>query len=628
MLARRCFARLTITTRRRYPPAPADADTVLSPLDAYRHNLRLVTDALTRAGVDHFVVPDADGVHSRVGVPETARTAALRALGGLADVVVSVPGGRPRRMPARPGRRLRRAPVVRVFQAVTDVGGDAAPGDRAACEIEFWPADGDQLRAPRPNDFIATLSVCSAPVRLGEAEISSFAPDDGVARYLSRAPFARRPANWPDFPVDLVCCWTDPTDPRWRLRRQRALAQVGGVVPRARRADRHRAPADRHRAGTDRHRAPADHRAGTDRPSTASCAGEELRHLLRSVHLYAPWIRRVFLITADQLPGWLDVDQPGLTVVDHRDLLGAHTVLPTFNPYAIESAVHEIDGLAERFLYLPGNVYFGRPVTRTTFFTANGIPRVPPDDTARSDGSSESMAVRRIIAEQFDRLVAGTTPAATPLALRRSTLAEMCTSAPDLVARVRAHQLRQPDDVSLIRSLHHHWSLLRGTAVPGGPGGQRIDPAGPTATAQLSRLLDQRDADTFALCTGALDDAALPGDVPEHPESRPPVDFLARYFPAASPFEVPAEVAAARAPFTATELAQRLLRPPVGRFPASPQVRMAPAAEVFPCTPERAERAEPLAAAPPYPEPIPADVSVLADKMLVADPVLAARRCG
>ncbi|WP_326549281.1 hypothetical protein [Micromonospora sp. NBC_01813] len=606
----------------------AIVDTAVSPLDAHRRNLRLVTDALTDAEVEHFVIPDAEGPRSRVGVPGDERTAALRALGGLAALSTTVAGGRPRRLRPRPGRRLRRAPVVRIFQPVTDAAGQLAYGDQAACDVEFWAADGDQLHAPRPNDFTATLSAEATPVRLSEAEIIAFAPDHGAGRYRSRTVFARRPASWPDFPVDLVCCWTDPTDPRWRLRQQRALAQLGAVVPRARRADRHR-PA----AGAAR-------RAEAALPSGApvGCVGsEELRHLLRSVHLNAPWIRRIFLITADQVPGWLDVDQPGLTVVDHRDLLGTHTALPTFNPYAVESAVHEIDGLAERFLYLPGNVYLGRPVTRATFFEANGIPRVLIDDEAGPANSPESAAVRRVFADQFDRLVAGTTPAGVPLALRRSTLAETCASAPELVARVRAHQLRQPDDVSLIRSLHHHWSFLRGTAVPGELDWRRIDPAGPGAAVRLRRLLDRRDADTFGLCTGALDDAALPGDVVDLPGSaaaRLRGDFLASYFPTASPFEVDPEVAAARAPFTATELAHRLLRPLVGRFPASPQVRMSPAAEMF--QPAHFDP-EPLNPVPvplpePLPEPMPAEVTVLADKMLAPEAMmadaLAARRCG
>ncbi|WJK40628.1 hypothetical protein O7608_30285 [Solwaraspora sp. WMMA2056] len=523
-------------------PALAVVDTAVTPLNAHRRNLHLVTDALARAGVSYFVIPDSDGLRSRVGVPQRERGAALRALAGTGALTASVPGGRPRPLPARAGRQLRRAPVVQVFQPVASPDGRLAYGGQAACEIEFWAVDGDQLRAPRGNGFTTAMPTGSAPVRLTEAEVTAFAPDDEIGRHLSRAPFTRRPADWPDFPVDLVCCWTDPGDPRWRTRQQRVMSRLPGVLPGARRADRHR-------------------RAATGNLTSGSVGWDDshgLRHLLRSVHLYAPWIRRIFLVTAYQLPGWLDLDDPRLTVVDHRDLLGGHAVLPTFNPCVVESALHEIDGLAERFLYLPDNVFLGRPVSRTTFFEANGVPRVPTGTATGPDAT-----VRGIVADHFDRLVTTTVPAGVPLPLRRSTLAEICTSAPDLVERIRGHQVQRGDDVSLVRSLHHHWSFLRGTAVPGQWRHTVIDPAVRGAVAHLHHLLDQRDVDTFRLVGSA--DGALGAD------------FLDHYFPTASPFEVSAEVAAARAPFTATELAQRLLRPQVGRFPAGPQLRLTPA---------------------------------------------------
>ncbi|WBB97876.1 hypothetical protein O7543_14745 [Solwaraspora sp. WMMA2080] len=647
MLASRCFAYLTAATHRRYtllpfhrqtalfrltrrpgqaarcwlgrrlrPARPTAAglprrwsvldgrpvmavvvdDDTISPLNAHRRNLHLVTDALARAGVDHFVIPTASGFSSRVGVPAGERTAALRALGRLDGLAVARAGHRYRRLPARPDWRLRRTPVIRVFQPVTGVNGQLTYGGQAACEIEFWTVDGDRLHAPRSNDVTAVVPARSAPVRLTEAEACCFAPEDRIARHVTRTPFTRRPATWPDFPVDLVCCWTDPTDPRWRSRRQRAMARTAGPVPAARRADRHR------------------HRDGAGGAGPAGHAGdewigwdgtEELRHLLRSVHLHAPWIRRIFLITADQVPGWLDVNDPQLTVVDHRDLLGGYAVLPTFNPYAVESAVHEIDGLAERFLYLPGNVFLGRPVDRTTFFEPNGIPKVllgPPPGPGRAGrraGSGDTPAVaaaRRVFADQFDRLVDPGAQVGVPLPVRRSTLAEICTSIPEVVARIRGHQIRHPDDVSLIRSLHPHWSYLRGTAVPGSLRRHRVDPATPDAALRLHRLLDRRDADAFGLdteLTNAVDSVAR----------RLRVEFLSRYFPTRSPYEVDAETAAARAPFTATELAQRLLRPPVGRFPVGPQLRLAAAPQQqtrhrdtgYPAQPD------PLSAADPVP---------------------------
>ena len=50
---------------------------------------------------------------------------------------------------------------------------------------------------------------------------------------------------------------------------------------------------------------------------------DELRYSLRSIHLFAPWVRRIHLVTAGQVPEWLDPSHPQVAVVDHsRDPAG------------------------------------------------------------------------------------------------------------------------------------------------------------------------------------------------------------------------------------------------------------------------------------------------------------------
>ncbi|MDG4767894.1 hypothetical protein O7632_27925 [Solwaraspora sp. WMMD406] len=550
----------------------AVVDDDVTPLAAHQRNLHLVTAALTRAGVDHFVIPASSGLRSRVGVPDSARAAALQALDATAGLLFAPPtpvrpdqtypvrGPRPR---PRLSRRWRRAPVLRAFQPVTGSSGELAYGATTACDIEFWSTqEGGQLRAPRPNECARVVPADPAPVRVAESDVTAFAPDDPIAPHLTRPAFARRSARWPNFPVDLVCCWTDTTDPRWRLRRQRALAGSAGSA----------GPASAAVPGPERSRAARHRPTPPTVPAIGWTSTEELRHLLRSVHLHAPWIRRIFLVTAGQVPTWLDVEHPRLTVVDHRDLLDGRAVAPTFNPYAIESTLHDIDGLAERFLYLPDGVFFGRPVTRETFFHANGVPKLVLTD----DAAPVTEVCRQVILDQFDRTVDAPAPTDLPLPLRRCTLAEICASVPDLVDRIRCHQFAQPDDVSLVRTLHHPWSFLRGTGVPGELRRLTANLADRATPLRLHRLLDERDHDAFRLV---------------HPEPRVSQladDFLTRYLPVRSPYEVAEEVAATRAPFTATELAQRLLRPPVGRFPAGPLVRLVPA-ELGPAEPAPTE---------------------------------------
>src|SRR5690606_29387339 len=97
-------------------------------------------------------------------------------------------------------------------------------------------------------------------------------------------------------------------------------------------------------------------RTGT--AATASSSGtaryrsrDELRWAMRSVHLFAPWVRRLHLVTAGQAPEWLDTSHEQVALVDHRDIFPADA-LPTFNSHAIESRLQHVPDLAEHFLYL------------------------------------------------------------------------------------------------------------------------------------------------------------------------------------------------------------------------------------------------------------------------------------
>ena len=45
---------------------------------------------------------------------------------------------------------------------------------------------------------------------------------------------------------------------------------------------------------------------------------DALRYSLRSVEKYANWIRRVFILTNGQVPIWLNVQNPRVTLVTHE----------------------------------------------------------------------------------------------------------------------------------------------------------------------------------------------------------------------------------------------------------------------------------------------------------------------
>lgn len=52
---------------------------------------------------------------------------------------------------------------------------------------------------------------------------------------------------------------------------------------------------------------------------------EELRYSLRSIERHAPWVRNVFIVTNGQIPSWLNLDNPRVTIVTHQVRDSANT---------------------------------------------------------------------------------------------------------------------------------------------------------------------------------------------------------------------------------------------------------------------------------------------------------------
>ncbi|XP_057712138.1 N-acetylglucosamine-1-phosphotransferase subunits alpha/beta-like [Corythoichthys intestinalis] len=96
---------------------------------------------------------------------------------------------------------------------------------------------------------------------------------------------------------------------------------------------------------------------------------EELRYSLRSVEKHAPWVRHIFVVTNGQIPSWLNLDNPRVSVVTHQELFLNRSHLPTFSSPAIESHIHRIQGLSQKFIYLNDDVMFGKDVWPDDFYS-------------------------------------------------------------------------------------------------------------------------------------------------------------------------------------------------------------------------------------------------------------------
>lgn len=99
-----------------------------------------------------------------------------------------------------------------------------------------------------------------------------------------------------------------------------------------------------------------------------------LMYLFRSIEKFAPWVHRVFFVTDDQAPAWLNKQATSLACVNHSDYIPSE-YLPTFDSNTIELNFGNIDELSEHFVCFNDDMFINRPVSPEDFFDGNGNPR-------------------------------------------------------------------------------------------------------------------------------------------------------------------------------------------------------------------------------------------------------------
>ena len=102
---------------------------------------------------------------------------------------------------------------------------------------------------------------------------------------------------------------------------------------------------------------------------------DELKYSLRSVEKFANWVNKIFIVTNDQIPEWLDTSNPKIKIIDHSEILPAE-IQPCFNALAIENFMHKIPELSEYFLYSNDDMFFNKPLSSDFFFADDGLPFV------------------------------------------------------------------------------------------------------------------------------------------------------------------------------------------------------------------------------------------------------------
>ena len=490
--------------------------------DALAHHLALVADSLTRHGVP-FAVLDAQPQRRRViAVSRPNRAAALKALSSdLGGQAIYLAGVRERRIVAPTdiarARMHRRTNVVRVFQVLASASGTYLSGPDLGCDLEFW-AETDQASPAAHNGEPIAAGSLIAPRRNRWADVVS--PDDrrtvqhlvdGQLRPMLAATTQDHLFTVTE-PIDVVYTWVDGSDPAWLERKSQALMDAG------------RGPLHATAANSSRFQ-----------------SRDELKYSLRSLDMYADWVRHIYLVTDDQVPSWLDTDNPRITVLSHREVFGDRGRLPTFNSHAIETQLHRIEGLSEHYLYLNDDVFFGRPVSPELFVHSNGLSKFFMSHAKIGVGHagggdmpvmSAAKNNRDVLSKTFDRAVSNKFKH-VPHSLRRSVMADMEREFATQFEQTAASQFRHHEDVSVSAALHHYYGYATGRAVPASIRYFYADIARDDTQYRLSILLDKRSYDCF--CLNDHDSSNVDPAV----QARMMGDFLQSYFPLPSRFERP-----------------------------------------------------------------------------------------
>ena len=432
-------------------------------------NLDLVLRALEHAGIDHFVVPGRSRLRHVLGVHRSRRKdllEAMRELHGHSPLyaVRPGPGGTVAQTSAYVDGALndevKGGLVIRFAELLLSEHGDEFGGFEHGCDVEFWrdatkvlAGEGaehalDRLRVKIPVDAMDGALLGPRPNRIADV-LPTDAREPATLTVRGRElptfePFAHRHHEDVGFPIDVVYTWVDGSDPAHAAKRARHRGEVVDLAT--------------HAANSSRY---TDH--------------EELRYSLRSLRMYAPFVRHVYLVTDAQVPAWLDTDAPGITVVDHRDIFTVPDALPVFSSRAIETQLHHIEGLSEHYLYLNDDVFFTNPVGADHFFHANGIVRLPfsghqigvgapiPEEVAPNWAGKNA---RALFMEDFGATIAHKVRHA-PLPQLRRVHRELEERYREDIERTARSRFRHPEDIAPATTLHQYYALFSGQGVRG-----------------------------------------------------------------------------------------------------------------------------------------------------------------
>jgi hypothetical protein len=485
-----------------------------TPQESMVKDLLAVRDALEAAGVE-FLLVRGDGGRPVIAVDRKRRKTLTKV---LAEAFANEPfyakpqdGGQTRPLLLADGAlsELRGSSVFRVYRPRIEPIGRLRYGAQTAFQLELWRFGDDEIVAPVENQLMRT--------RLPRAEARETTIELYGRTWRTLQNMFDDLASDISFDIDLVFSWVDGSSTDFQ--RERAKRMQAYVVGEGDESDARFRQID------------------------------ELKYALRSVYLFAPWVRRIFIATDSPAPEWL-ADHPRVTLMRSEDFFPDTSVLPTHNSHAVESQLHRIPGLAEHFLYSNDDMFFGRPVGPELFFSPGGVTKfveastrigLGENDPSRSGFENAARVNRALLRGRFGKVTTRHLEH-TAAPLRKSVMEDLEREFPDDFARTAASRFRSATDISVTNSLYHYYALMTGRAVAQTQvRSMYVETTLRVALRQMDKLRKRRDMDMFC-----LNDGSFP-EISDEVRRAAVTEFLARYFPIAAPWEAEAQAEAGAA---------------------------------------------------------------------------------
>ncbi len=256
------------------------------------------------------------------------------------------------------------------------------------------------------------------------------------------------------YPIDAVITWVDGDDPIHRAKREAYI--------------------------TDKKENQHIDVAGETRYRQVG----EIAYCVASINRFAPWIRKIFIVTDNQSPDikdFMDRNFPDkqipIEIVDHKVIFkGYEQYLPTFNSRAIESFIYRIPKLSEHYVYFNDDLFLLRPMRPSDFFQnespiANGywhltwtarllrlLRRKKNGHKTVSFRDSMMNAAKVLNSSRFIRIVH------TPHAFRRSVFEQIYLEYPRLFESNIIHRFRNENQYN-VTALFYCYSIPKKLSV-------------------------------------------------------------------------------------------------------------------------------------------------------------------